>query len=105
LYNSLKKEIEFINNDKTRGQQIRAKCLHIELNEQSSKYFLSKEKSNAGIKSIKVLDLEDGRCITKQDEILSEQKSFYENLYREKQSVSDNEINEAEAQMKIVPKT
>ena len=37
------KELELINNERTRGAQIRAHALHVELNETNSKYFLNKE--------------------------------------------------------------
>jgi exodeoxyribonuclease-3 len=75
------KELELLNNEKTRGTQIRARALHIELNEKNSRYFLKKEISNAKIKNISVLNLENGKTVSDQKEILEKQKEFYEKLY------------------------
>ena len=43
---NIKKEREATYNERAKGMQIRAKCTHIELNEDSSKYFFTKEKSH-----------------------------------------------------------
>ena len=51
MHANVKKEIEMINNERAKGIQIRAKCAHIELNEHSSKYFFSKEISQAQTRS------------------------------------------------------
>ena len=96
LYASLAKELEQLNNEITRGIQLRAQCEHMELNETNSAYFLSKEKSQAEIKSITKLVLENGNEITDIKEILAEQKRFYGKLYAEPNAYSDKEIQESD---------
>ena len=41
------KELELINNERTKGHQIRAHAMHIECNERNSKYFPNKEKTSS----------------------------------------------------------
>jgi exonuclease III len=57
------KELEKINNERTRGHQIRARAIHIQYNEKNSAYFFKKEVSNAKIKNISTLTLDDGTNI------------------------------------------
>ena len=38
-YTTAVKELELVNNEKTKGAQIRSKCLHIDCNEYNTKYF------------------------------------------------------------------
>jgi hypothetical protein len=51
-YYTNQKELEQINNQQARGQQIRARALHIEYNEKNSEYFYKKEISNAKAKNM-----------------------------------------------------
>jgi exonuclease III len=48
---TLTKELELINNERTSGVQVRARAMHIELNEKNNKYFLNKEKTNYNLKN------------------------------------------------------
>jgi hypothetical protein len=96
LYASLTKELEQLNNENMRGIQLRAQGQHMELSETNSKYFLSKEKSQAEIKSITKLRLEDGTEITDTKEILNEQKRFYSKLYTEPNTYKKREVHEAD---------
>ena len=70
--------------DKISGSIVRARASRIEFGEKPSKYFLQLENSNYINKTIKELELEDGSSIRKQEEILSEVRSFYNKLYSEK---------------------
>jgi exonuclease III len=94
IFTTLTRELEDYNNEITRGQQIRARATHIELNEKNSAYFLSKEKSNYNTKNIGTIHKEDGTIITKQSEIIKCQKEFYMDLYTD---VSKNDIQKQEA--------
>ena len=49
--------------------------------EKNTKYFLSLEKRHHSNKTIKTLQLADGKLINTVREFLKESKSFYENLY------------------------
>jgi hypothetical protein len=72
--------------------QIRAKCTHIELNEHSSKYFLSKEKSLAQTKNVTCLQIDENNTTTCNNTILEKQREFYENLYSKKGQGQNNNI-------------
>jgi hypothetical protein len=82
---NIKKEMEALNNKRAKGMQIRAKCMHIELNEHSSKYFFSKEKSQAGTKSLTCLKVDENSITTNSSIILEKQREYYENLYRDRE--------------------
>jgi exonuclease III len=84
-----KKELEMIYAEKSRGVQLRAKCTHLENNESNSKYFLSKEKTNAETKNMSKLIKDTGEELTDPKSILDEQKKFYENLYKDTQDYTD----------------
>ena len=85
-----------MHNKRAKGMQIRAKCTHIELNEHSSKYFFSKEKSQSQTKNITCLQIDDNNITTCKDVILEKQRDFYENLYSEKGQDQVNIRNETE---------
>jgi hypothetical protein len=85
-----KKELELINAERSRGVQLRAKCMHLENNEANSKYFLTIEKTNANTKNMSKLITDSGTEITKNSEILSEQRSFYEKLYTDTLDQNDS---------------
>ena len=65
------------------GQIIRSKAQIVEHGAKNSKYFASLEKSESKI--ISRLNI-NGDIITDKHEILSEQKTFYENLYKNRQT-------------------
>jgi exonuclease III len=94
VYTTLIKDLEAINNERTRGQQIRARATHIEMNEKNSAYFFSKEKSNYNTKNISTLHKEDGTVVTDPNEIKACQKKFYEQLYTDV-SKNDNDAKDA----------
>jgi hypothetical protein len=77
------KELEQINNERTKGRQLRAHALHVEFNEKNSEYFYKKEIGNAKIKNISVINMQDGTKITGHNEIINCQKDFYNTLYTE----------------------
>ncbi len=81
-YSLIKEEYEKINLEKTRGAMIRSRAKYIEHGEKSTKYFLSLEKKNSEIRHIKTL-LVDGNIISGEDNVLEEQRKFYETLYAE----------------------
>jgi exonuclease III len=95
-YMTVIKELEMINNERTRGCQIRAKASHIEYNEHNSSYFFAKEKNNAMKKNISTIQLDDGSKVTQQDKILKCQQKFYERLYTEPENVCQYAQQEAE---------
>jgi hypothetical protein len=92
MYANTKREIEALNNERAKGIQIRAKCTHIELNEHSSKYFFSKEKSQAETKSLTCLQLDGNNTTANNAIILEKQREYYVNLYRERNHNKDETV-------------
>jgi hypothetical protein len=93
MHATIKREVEALNNERSKGIQIRAKCTHIELNEHSSKYFFSKEKSQAETKSLTCLQIDENNMTTDSEVILEKQREYYENLYRER-TLNDNDVEQ-----------
>jgi hypothetical protein len=81
--------------ERTRGYQLRAKCMHINQNEHNTKYFFDKEKARSGAKAMTSLLLENDVIITDTEAISREQRKFYQNLYTDSKDIKSQEVNEA----------
>lgn len=81
---SYKKELEVLREAKAKGSLIRAKVRWLDAGEKPSKYFLNLENRNYISKLIPKITLDSGEEVFRQDNILHEQKKYYENLYSEK---------------------
>jgi len=79
--NENKQELDNIVEYKVKGMVLRAKAEMVESNEKNTKYFASLEKKSSEKKLITQLNVQ-GKVITDQKDIRSEQKSFYQNLYK-----------------------
>ena len=79
-YNTVKKDLEQIEEEKLRGNIVRSRAQLIEEGEKSSKYFMNLENRNYRAKCITTL-LKDEIKISKQPDILDECKRFYKHLY------------------------
>ena len=90
------KELEQINNEKTRGTQVRAKCTHLEFNEQNSKYFFNKEVTAAKTKNMTKLIDEKGQIHHTPETIMEHTKQFYQTLYKQDSKKTDETIQQAE---------
>lgn len=75
-----KTELNTLIEIKTEGYILRSKAQIIEEGEKNSKFFASLEKKRAESKIISRLNI-NGRVITDQDEILKEEKKYYQKLY------------------------
>ena len=82
-YLETKKEIESIHNDIARGHMIRLRCKFIEEHLRPTKYFLNLEKASQNIQHIQSLKIENEVSFDP-DHILNKQRSYYSNLYKEK---------------------
>ena len=80
----LKNELINIRHEKLKGHMIRSRAQYIDQGEKPTKYFCALEKHNYVSKTITNLELSNGTKINKQEDILAETKSFYENLYKSK---------------------
>jgi hypothetical protein len=95
LYITLKRELEMVNAEKTRGAQLRAHCMHIEGNEANSKYFLSQEKSKSESKNMKKILMDNGEEITDPKQILEQQGKFYQKLYTDNTECTTRLLDES----------
>ena len=85
-----KRELETIRHKKLKGCIIRSKARWVEEGEKPTKYFFNLENRHFTTKIIPKLEKEN-KTITKQEDILEEVKSFYENLFNANESC--NNIN------------
>lgn len=99
--NDHKAELETLRNNKIKGSIIRAKAQWLDAGEKPSKYFLNMENRNYTSKLIPKIILESGEEVLEQNNILKEQRSFYKNLYSEKNTASSEDIRE---QIKDLPR-
>ena len=81
IIQEIKNDIDEIMTEKTKGSILRCKMQWHEEGEKSTKYFLNLEKRQYNKKNISRLKKENGDIISDNNEILNEQKSFYEQLY------------------------
>ena len=80
-YEETKHKLKLIENERVKGQIVRSRIKWHEQGEQSSKFFLGLEKSNAIKKIMRKLTLKDGTTTTNPDIISNTQRQFYETLY------------------------
>ena len=102
-YNIVKREWENIQFLKTEGSILRSKAQWVEHGEKNNKYFLNLEKKNYNVKYIKKLITEKSVIITKPDEILQEEKKFYEDLYTSKIDQCDADASNSFLKPEIIP--
>ena len=84
IYNELevkKLQLENVVQRQTQGAMIRSKARWHNEGEKDTKYFLNLEKRHFNTKTIRQLQLENSSVIKTDEEILTEAKSFYQNLY------------------------
>ena len=74
----------------THAAAIRSKCDWYEVGDSNSKLFLNLEKSRADQKSIRRLELDNGKITTEAREILNEELRYYNHLYTSHQVNSQN---------------
>jgi hypothetical protein len=95
-YKTIKKEVELINNERTRGLQIRAKCTHLEANEKNTSYFFNKEQATANTKNMTKLTDDNGTTHTDPKDIMNHTKQFYQALHKQENTHTPEETNIAE---------
>ena len=78
--NTIKKELEQINNETTKGIIVRAKCKILNEYEKSSKFFLNLEKANAKTKAISCVHVDGGTIVTEPKAILEEERKQMLNI-------------------------
>ena len=76
-----KNELLEIRKKKLKGKFIRSRAKWIEEGEKPTKYFCNMESRNFTNQLISRIELDNGKVITDQTQILDETKLFYQNLY------------------------
>jgi hypothetical protein len=89
-----KSELLELRKEKLKGHYIRSKSKWIEEGEKPTKFFCNLESKNYYSKLISKIQLENGREIKDQREILKETKLFYQNLYSAPAGQNDSDIIE-----------
>ena len=84
-YQMIKTELDNIHTNIAFGIQLRSKAREVEFGEKNSKYFSNLEKSRSKTKHITELEV-NGKNITNPDDILLEERKFYEDLYRSRET-------------------
>lgn len=92
LLENKKKQLEAIREYKLKGAALRSRTKWVLEGEKPTKYFCNLENRNFTCKLIEKIET-NNTTLTKQDEILTEIKSFYENLYMENQNIEDINLN------------
>ena len=80
--NKIKAKLEKISATKTHGTIIQSRARWYELGEKNSKDFLNLEKTNQRKKHVTSLINDSGMIITSPKEILKEEETFFQNIYR-----------------------
>ena len=82
----LKHALKMILNERTQGAIVRSRTKWYEDGEKISKYFINLEKRQSSHKTINSLQLQDGTIAGNPQNILTEQRNFYMQLYTKLQS-------------------
>ena len=88
----------------TRGNIVRSKATWYEKREKNNKYFLGLEKSRNKKNCIRKLVNKRGQAVTNSKVIMTELRSFYEDLYDNKDSDVDNDDGQFFEQSLNIPK-
>ena len=75
-YTTITRELEALNNEITRGNQIRARAMHIECNGKNSAYFLNREKANHQVRNITTLHNDDVTILMHKNTLWSVESNF-----------------------------
>ena len=101
---SVKKQLEKIDNDKLNGAIVRSRIKWVEQGEKSSKSFFSMEKNNFVKKHIRKLQTKTGEIITNPKEITQHQRKYYSELLGPKNIKINNENLKYFLNQKNIPK-
>ena len=81
-YKNTTNELNQMVKERTMSAAFRSKCTYAKDYEKNSKFFFSLEKSKYNKKHMTQLTTDAGRRLTEPQEILNEQRKFYEKLYK-----------------------
>ena len=93
IYEQSKMELEEKLIERTRSALFRSKAKWYEEGGKNTKYFLSLEKSRSCARVCHAVLKENGALVEQPEQVLSEQKSFYQQLYTADKSVKFDMIN------------
>ena len=90
----LRKELHELIEENTKSIIFRSKSKWYHLGEKGTKYFLNLEKSRFNARTCNAILKEDGNEITNHEQILKEQKAFYQKLYSKEEIAPFELIND-----------
>ena len=90
LIDDKKNELQDIRNIKLKGYMIRSKTQQIDEGKRPTKYFCALESKNFLDKTIKRVRTENNKIITNQKAILSSLQTYYQELFRNRDSEQTN---------------
>ena len=93
ILSNSKAEIDELLTEKSKGIIFRTKSRYYELGEKNTKYFYNLEKKRYNARVCSQIIKDNGETIENQDEILKEQKAFYEKLYKSDDNIKFSLIN------------
>ena len=80
-----KEQLINLRNNKLQGMIIRSRIKWINEGEKPTSYFCNLEKRNFISKNINFLEINDGKIIYENEEIVNETRNYYQNLYEERE--------------------
>ena len=90
LLEEKKQELQELREEKLKGNYIRSRIQWLREGEKPSKFFCSLERRNYLEKTIKKIEKQNGDILTKQEDILSEVRDFYQDLFKNNDSDLDD---------------
>ena len=87
-------QTESLIEEQTKSAAFRARAKYCRDFEKNTKFFFALEKAQHDKKTMTRIQREDGQIISKGDDILQEQKLFYEKLYAQDPAIQFKLVNE-----------
>ena len=81
LYRNVKSDLELLDDERVKGQIIRASATWVEKGEKSSKFFLNLENHNSEVKHLSSVVNEEGDYVNDPNQIQNEIFNYYTKLY------------------------
>ena len=100
IYEETKMELETRLLDKTRSAIFRSKAKWYEEGGKCTKYFLSLERARSCARTCHAILKENGVLVEKPEEVLKEQRDFYQKLYAKDISINFNMVNNTAIKIK-----
>ena len=94
LYHNTKADLEKLQLNRTHRLIFRSRATWYAEGERSTRYFFNLERARFNARTCSTLLTEEGTLLTRDEDILNEQLSFYKELYKKEEEVNFDLINE-----------